>query len=49
MPLNDDPDAMSDEEYNKAWQERIARAGDNGLHTIPEKYLTKDGSDGEDR
>lgn len=39
MPLNDDPDALSDEEYERRHRARAEQAGDAGLHTIPADEL----------
>ena len=40
MPLNDDPLALSDEQYFAGMQEMADRAGDDGLHTIPDDVLS---------
>lgn len=39
MPLNTDPNAWSDEKYERVVTEMRERAGDNGLHTIPADQL----------
>lgn len=41
MPLNTDPNAISDEDYDAELAEHIARVGDAGLHTSAEEWLTE--------
>lgn len=56
MPLNTDPNAWPDGEYERVVAEMRERAGDSGLHTIPGdvlaaamEHLEAGGSDGMDR